>query len=268
VSTSTLARRVKRYLTRRILRNAAHIYVVSPEMQRLVLAESGVESEIQLPSSTAAARPADGAAQSGREGSPVILFAGLIGYTVSDSLDLLATLIRSGRLEQYGLKGATLHLCTTMSGLELERFGWKHESIVCRGWIPQSELASALASADILFLPYSFSQSSRDAVKTAFPSKTADYLAAGKPILVFGPRDSSLVRYATEQGFAEIVDEFNPAALAQSIQKIAFSPGYRQRLAGRALAVFSANHDIDRQQRSFYLMLNKIIREFAPRSAI
>ena len=47
-------------------------------------------------------------------------------------------------------------------------------------------------------------------METAFPSKIADYLAAGKPILVFGPRYSSLVRYASEQGFAEIVDEFSP----------------------------------------------------------
>jgi hypothetical protein len=104
-------------------------------------------------------------------------------------------------------------------------------------------------------------------VETAFPSKTADYLAAGKPVLVFGPKYSSLVRYASEQGFAEIVDEFSAAALARGIHKIVFSPHYGEELAARALEVFSANHDISRQQHKFYLTLERIIHTY-PRGTL
>jgi glycosyltransferase involved in cell wall biosynthesis len=259
VSPSDFVRRVKRHLTKKILRNAAHIYTVSPEMQRLVSRECGVESEIQLPSTTAGCHQAAGHAEITREVGPVILFAGLVGYTVRDCLNLLAELITSGQLEEYGLAGAQLHLCTTLTVAEIRTFGWDHKAIVCRSWVRQSELAGVLSSADILFLPYSFLKGSRDAVETAFPSKTADYLAAGKPILVFGPKYSSLVRYASEQGFAEIVDEFSPAALAQSIRKIALSPLYKEHLAARALEVFSVNHDIGYQQQKFYLTLKRII---------
>jgi glycosyltransferase involved in cell wall biosynthesis len=259
VSPSDFVRRVKGYLTRKILRNAAHIYTVSPEMQRLVSRECGVESEIQLPSTTTGAHQSAAQAQTTRDGGPVILFAGLVGYTVRDCLDLLAELITSGQLEEYGLAGAQLHLCTTMTVAEIRTFGWDNKSIVCRSWVRQSELASVLSTADILFLPYSFLEGSRDAVETAFPSKTADYLAAGKPILVFGPKYSSLVRYASEQGFAEIVDEFSPSALAHSIRRIASSPLYKEHLAARALEVFSVNHDIRYQQQKFYLTLKGII---------
>jgi glycosyltransferase involved in cell wall biosynthesis len=266
-SPSDFVRGLKRYLTRTILRHAAHVYVVSPEMQRLVSRGYGVESEIQLPSTTAPAGYAEGRAQTTREGGPVILFAGLIGYTVKDCLDLLANLITSGNLKEYGMSGAKLHLCTTMTDAELRTCGWDHKDIVCRGWIPQSELASVLSSADILFLPYSFSENARDAVETAFPSKAADYLAAGKPILVFGPKYSSLVRYASEQGFAEIVDEFSRDALAKSIQRIEFSPLYREHLSARSLEVFSANHDIRYQRQKFYLALERIIRAFPRGSA-
>jgi hypothetical protein len=111
----------------------------------------------------------------------------------------------------------------------------------------------------MLFLPYSFLEIARQAVETAFPSKIADYLAAGKPILVFGPQYSSLVRYAREQGFAEIVQEFSPRALAQSIEKITFSSGDRERLAGRSRQALSSNHDIGRQRRRFYLMLRNLV---------
>jgi glycosyltransferase involved in cell wall biosynthesis len=259
-SPSIFLRKTLRYLTREILRSAAHIYAVSPEMQRLIFRECGVESEVQLPSAIAQPRHTDGQSQIAREVGPVILFAGNAGYEVRDCLDLLADLIATGQLREYGLPEAKLHLCTALTDAEMRTRGWDRYGIVSRGWVPQSELPKVLSSADILLLPYSFLESSRAAVETAFPSKTADYLAAGKPILVFGPRYSSLVRYASEQGFAEIVDEFSPTALARSMQKIVSSPTYRERLAARALEVFSANHDMRRQQQNFYLTLERIVR--------
>jgi hypothetical protein len=258
-SSSVLLTRVLRYLTTTVLRRAAHIYAVSPEMQRLVFRECGMEAEIQMPSTTGPVRQTEGQAQVTRLGGPVILFAGTIGYTVIDCLDLLANMIATRQLKEYGMPEAKLHLCTTMVDAEMRRRGWDRPGIVAREWVPQSKLPGELSTADILFLPYSFLESSRDAVETAFPSKTADYLAAGKPVLVFGPKHCSLVRYASEQGFAEIVDEFSPAALARSIQKIAFSSSYSERLATRALEVFSANHDIKCQRRKFYLTLERII---------
>ena len=259
-SPSIFLRKALRFVTREILRSAAHIYAVSPEMQRLIFRECGVESEVQLPSTTVPPRRAEGQAQIAREGGPVILFAGNAGYEVRDCLDLLADLIATGRLKEYGLSEAKLHLCTAVTDAEMRTRGWDRYGIVCRGWVPQSELPKVLSSADILFLPYSFLESSREAVETAFPSKIADYLAAGKPILVFGPRYSSLVRYASEQGFAEIVDEFSPTALARSVQKIVSSPIYRERLAARALEVFLANHDMRCQQQKFYLTLERVVR--------
>lgn len=250
---------MRRRWTKAVLQHAAHIYVVSPEMQRLVFAECGREAEIQLPSTAMSAREAAGELNFISLGRPVILFAGTVGYTVRDSLDLLANLIATGKLQEYGMPTAKLHLCTSMTDAEIRKHGWDRPGIVAKGWLSQSELAEEFSSADILFLPYSFSTNSREAVKAAFPSKAADYLAAGKPIVVFGPKNSSLVRYASEQGFAEVVDEFSEAALACGIQKVAFSPSYREKLAARALEVFSVNHDIEYQRNKFYLTLDRIM---------
>jgi glycosyltransferase involved in cell wall biosynthesis len=261
-----VVRSMLRFLTKVTLRKAAHIYVVSPEMQRLVLRECGMESEIQMPSTFVPVRPAVRQRQITSEAGPIILYAGTITYTVRDCLDLLADLVAAGQLKEYGVSGAKLHLCAPITDTEMRTFGWDRRDIVCRGWVPQSELPAILSSADILFLPYSFLETSRESVETAFPSKTADYLAAGKPVLVFGPKYSSLVRYASEQGFAEIVEEFSATALARGIQKIALSPLYGEELAARALEVFSANHDIRRQQRNFYLMLERVIRERSGRT--
>ena len=252
--------RLQRRLTTKILQRAGQIYAVSPEMQRLVFSECARQAEIQFPSSRRPARQAERNAGVTRSGGPVILFAGTLGYTVNDCLDLLAGLITTGQLKEYGVSGARLRLCAALTEEELQKRGWKHPDIEVRGWVSQMELHEELCRADILFLPYSFSENAREAVETAFASKTADYLAAGKPVLVFGPKNSTLVRYASEQGFAEVVDEFSSAALARGIQNIESSPVYRERLAARALEVFSANHDIEVQQHRFYLDIERIVR--------
>ena len=77
--------------------------------------------------------------------------------------------------------------------------------VTWHGWVSQAELAQAMASADILFLPYSFLPAERSFRATSFPAKTADYLASGRPILIFSPPDSSIVEYAREFAFACIV---------------------------------------------------------------
>jgi glycosyltransferase involved in cell wall biosynthesis len=254
--TATMLRR----WTKGILRHAAHIYVVSPEMRRLVFAECGQEAEVQLPSAAMPAREAPGQFDLIDSGCPAILFAGTVGYTVRDSVDLLANLIATGKLKEYGLPKPMLYLCTSMTEAEIQKQGWDQPGIVVTGWLSQAELARQLFRADILFLPYSFSTTSQQAVKTAFPSKAADYMAAGKPIVVFGPRNSSLVRYASEEGFAEIVTEFSEAALARAIQKVALSASYSAKLAARALEVFSVNHDIRCQRDKFYITLDRITR--------
>ena len=249
---------VLRYLTRTILRSAAHIYAVSPAMQTWLRTEWGVGSEVQLPSTRVPSIHARAEDPVARESGPIILFAGSPGFSVRDSLDLLATLIVSGAMRRYGLSDAKLHLCTAMTDTQMQARGWDNPNIICRGWVSQCELSRILSSADILFLPYTFLEDCREIVETAFPSKIADYLAASKPILVFGPRHSTLVRYASQEGFAEIVDEFSAAALARSIHKIASSPSYREKLAATAFKVLSANHDISCQQQKLYIMLERV----------
>lgn len=259
IGPSGLFRSVKRYMTNKVLQNAARVYAVSPEMQSLVRKKCGVLPQLQLPSTTAPPHHADGPADFHKDQTLVILFAGLIGYTVKDGLDLLAALIKSGELKQPPIHKIQLHLYTNITAAEVNAVGWDHEDIVCHGWLPQSRLASALASADVLFLPYSFHDNARPAVETAFPSKTADYLAAGRPFLVFGPRYSTLVRYAAEQGFAEIVDEFSKSALARGIRNLACSAEYRSQLAAKAGEAFATNHNIEHQRCEFYQTLREMI---------
>jgi glycosyltransferase involved in cell wall biosynthesis len=56
------------------------------------------------------------------------------------------------------------------------------------GWVPPHALATTLrAEADVLFLPMSFLRADRSNMRVAFPSKLAEYCAAGRPVLLWGP---------------------------------------------------------------------------------
>jgi len=243
-------------LARLVLRSAAHVYSVSVEMQSFLRREFGVDSELQLPATAGSAVRKQCSFDT--ENGPVVVFAGGVTYAVEDSLNLMANLITSGCAARYGLPNLKLRLYSPISTEQVKQLRWDHKNIEIEGWVTQSELLDGLTNADILFLPYSFADSSRHAVETAFPSKTADYLASGKPILILAPNFSSLVRYAKEEGFAEIVEEFDPGTLAESIQRIASSPAYRASLAKKAHQVFYKNHDIVRQRAGFSAMLRQL----------
>jgi glycosyltransferase involved in cell wall biosynthesis len=255
-SATWFSRRIVKPLSGMVLRHAAHVYAISPGMRRLLQVEFGAESEVQWPATERHPRRAQFAAAAGKE--TVILFAGGIGYAVEDSLRLLIEIITSSRLKRDGIS-VKLHLYSRLSDDQRGAFG-NHPDVVVKNWVMQSEMPGVLAGADILFLPYSFLESSRHAVETAFPSKTADYLAAGKPVLVFGPPYSTVVDYALEEGFAEVVTECSADALIRAIERVLLAPGHGAALRAKALEVFFRNHDIDRQRAQFRLLLQSLTR--------
>jgi glycosyltransferase involved in cell wall biosynthesis len=225
-------------------------------MQETIRRNFGVDAELQPPATER--RECRPARPAGREIS--IVYAGSITSAVEDNLKLLASLITSGKLSEHGVD-AKLHLYTVLKQEQRREWGWDHPNIVIHAWVVQAELPGVLCTADILFLPFSFAPEERHTVETAFPSKTADYLASGTPILVFGPKYSTLVGYARREGFGEIVMEADGELLVQAIQRVAGDPGHREMLSRRALAVFSKYHDMGRQRADFVRLLNTIVRQ-------
>ena len=121
--------------------------------------------------------------------------------------------------------------------------------------------------ADILFLPYSFTEEDRPITLTSFPAKSADYFASGKPILVIGPKDSTLVRYACEFQCAEVVTDLDSTALQQAIGRLASDREYRHRLGSNAMKAFRANHDVARQRERLLEVVRSLART-SPRPSI
>lgn len=244
-----LHRSIASAIFRRTLRGAARVYAVSDEMRHHLERDLGVESEVQLPATDPDPIPRREVDNGEAERTRICLaYAGTLSASL-DGLRTLAALLRTHENPPAGY--CELHIFAPVHPSWLRSAGLGPPTVVARGWTAQSELQPALAEADILFLPYSFERIDEGITRLSFPSKLADYLAVGKPVLLFGPHYSPVVRYARRHGFAEIVDTPDPTALRAALNRLIESPEHREALARQARATFRANHDASRQRAHF-----------------
>jgi glycosyltransferase involved in cell wall biosynthesis len=239
-------------------RSAAHIYAVTPYMAEMIREIYSVECEVQMPAIDAADTESSASASDADRECLRIVYAGTVTGATDDSFRLLLDLVKSDKLSSCGIKDWELLLFVMATPQQVKDLGWQHERIKFRGWVSQDELKAALLTADILYLPFSFREEERYATSQAFPSKTADYLKSGKPILICAPPYSSLVRYGREFGFAEIVEAPCEEQLAASIGRIWASAQYREELRRKSEVALKANHDINKQRLEFTRLINAL----------
>jgi hypothetical protein len=112
-------------------------------------------------------------------------------------------------------------------------------NIKTRGLVSSSEMIKAFREeADALAVSMSFDPKHSTALRTNFPSKLTDYTAAGLPLLIHGPADSSAVRWASENaGVGEIVTEPGVQALLPALHRLQQDATRRVALAQAAIRV-------------------------------
>lgn len=248
-----LARSLARQIFRLVLRRAATVYSVSAEMSEYLQQEFEVASDLLLPSTD---RETDAPAPRPATKGPFrIVFSGTLTGPVIGGLQALGRLV--GDLRVNG-RACELHLHSPAGPDDLARFGLMGANVVAGAWVPQEELHDLLACADLLVAPYSFDPRYAAITDRSFPSKLADYMAAGRPLLVIGPADSPAVRYARLHECAEIVDTPDEGALRQALERVLGDPVRQEWLAAAARGAFRARHDAGRQRRELMATLSRL----------
>jgi glycosyltransferase involved in cell wall biosynthesis len=88
-------------------------------------------------------------------------------------------------------------------------------------------------------------------VATSFPSKTAEYLASGIPVLVHAPSYSAVARYCPKPGCGLVVDEPNEDSLRSVLLHLSRDAGLRRELSAKALEAAEKNHNASLIARDF-----------------
>lgn len=100
--------------------------------------------------------------------------------------------------------------------------------------LPPDMLVEKLRGYDVLLLLSSFEPEWRTVAETAQAGKMADYLAAGRCILAYGPEYAENVRYLMRHGTGEVVTSSKPGALREAILALADDAARRRQLGERA----------------------------------
>jgi len=137
--------------------------------------------------------------------------------------------------------GTGLTVASQQSLENLARLGLGGER-VRRTYVPvrdRQRYLDLLRSQGVLLLALSWPDESpvhEDELRTIFPTKTPEYLASGRPILVHCPEHYYLARFFTENRCGEVVTERNVDVLEMCLRLLLEDQERRRRLGEAALA--------------------------------
>jgi glycosyltransferase involved in cell wall biosynthesis len=136
--------------------------------------------------------------------------------------------------------------------LERERV---HGPIVRHPTVSMTEMPRIQMEADILFLALAFDSPYPDLVRTSATTKLGEYLASRRPMLVHAPRGSFVSWYVREHDCGVVVDEDDPARLADAIELILSDANLCRRLVANAFERARTDFSISASRAAFARLL-------------
>lgn len=110
--------------------------------------------------------------------------------------------------------------------------------------VPAGEVQANLRDADVLVLPVNFDATSRAFVRLSMPSKLAEYLASGTPLLAYGPPEVAQMRLLRSEDAAAIIDEPSVDRLVETLRTLRADTALRERLGQAARRAAERHFDI------------------------
>ncbi len=173
--------------------------------------------------------------------------------SLADIAESVARLAGGGRpitLEIF----SPMHLAEPFRGsLEIHPAVRLHDTIA-----DDAAFFAKLSELDCLLLPVNFDAASVAYIRYSMPTKVPAYLAAGTPILAYGPAETAQIDYAAREGWGLVVDRRDPRQLDQAIVALQSDNGLRERLSSRARAIAS-RHDVRHVRGMFQTLLSQAI---------
>lgn len=157
-------------------------------------------------------------------------------------------------IRKLGRPGINLHLYTNQPDETLERENVRGP-IVKHPQESMTEMPRVQMEADILFLPLAFDSPYPDLVRTSATTKLGEYLASQRPVLVHAPRDSFVSWYFRHYECGVVVDEDDPARLAEGIELILSDAELCRRMVANALVRARTDFSISLSRAAFARLL-------------
>jgi glycosyltransferase involved in cell wall biosynthesis len=129
------------------------------------------------------------------------------------------------------------------------------------GFKPPEEAADVLVGADALLVVMSFEREHELFMRTSFTTKFLDYVAFGKPVILWGPEYCTPFRVARKHGGAVAVNENNADAIVSACRQIAGNAAWREELSQQARRLHQTLFNPDRLQKIFVGEIEKLVAD-------
>ena len=126
------------------------------------------------------------------------------------------------------------------------------------GFKPPEQAAEVLASADALLSVMSFEKEHELFMRTSFTTKFLDYVAFGKPVVLWGPDYCTPFRIAHKHGGAVPVNENSADAVVSACRQIAGNAAWCQELSQQATRLHQTLFNAERLQEIFVGEIEKL----------
>jgi glycosyltransferase involved in cell wall biosynthesis len=127
------------------------------------------------------------------------------------------------------------------------------------GFKPPEEAAEVLAGADALLVVMSFESEHDLFMRTSFTTKFLDYVAFGKPVILWGPGYCAPVRVARQHGGAAVVTSSDADAVVSLCREIAGIAAWREQLSQEAKRLHQSLFNPERLQEIFVGEIEKLV---------
>jgi glycosyltransferase involved in cell wall biosynthesis len=119
------------------------------------------------------------------------------------------------------------------------------------GLVPLEEIPAKLAQAHIAVILVSFTeeQGIMDQIRTSLYTKTVDYLAVGRPVLIVSPPDSAEVDCFGD--VSSVVNQLDRAAVVAAIRRLVDDASYVEDLRQKGLELVARRHSLAALQTNF-----------------
>jgi glycosyltransferase involved in cell wall biosynthesis len=161
------------------------------------------------------------------------------------------------RLEKQGLKARIEIYSQSTPKAKILKAINRGECSRYRGTLDEKGVKKVLRDADVLVHAESFTYLSQRVTRLSVSTKIPEYMAMGKCILAFGPKDVASIEYIQNTGTGYVIDSTQKGEIDRVLKEIILRPEQREAFAKRALDIAKKNHDEKIKRAEFHHLLLK-----------
>ncbi len=217
----------------RIFRAARQIFVMSENLRSHYLNKYNLNTEF-MPHPVVLSNYHGQVKEDKKDDCKTIIYTGNVWIPQIESLVDMCRVVDS-------MKGVRFIVYTDRSAEELKQKGIYGNNVFVR-FAGHSQISEIQRNADILYLPLAFNTPFPLMIKTASPGKMPEYLAAGRPILIYAPDYSYVVQHARKYGFGFVVDKQSENELKKGLTALLSNDKLKNSYVAKARKL-SKDHD-------------------------